>query len=230
MDRRLRLVRSPRFLVIPAEAGIQLKNQKEKTMGKKDPRIDTYIAKSADFAKPILVEIRKRMHTACPDVVETIKWSMPHFEYQGKLFAHLAAFKAHASFGFAFSELRNRGKVGAALGHFGRLTSVKDLPSMKDFTAMTKQAMELREAGVPMRPPKPKGEKKELVVPDDFLAAIRKNKKALATFEDFSYSSKKEYVEWITEAKREETRGSRMKQAIEWMAEGKSRHWKYQNC
>ena len=93
-------------------------------MGKKDPRIDAYIAKSADFAKPILTELRKRTHAACPDVIETIKWSMPHFEYKGKLFAHLAAFKAHASFGFVYSELRNAGKVGEAMGHFGRLTSV----------------------------------------------------------------------------------------------------------
>ena len=199
-------------------------------MGKKDPRIGTYIAKSADFAKPILVEIRKRMHAACPEVAETIKWSMPFFEYQGKIFANMAAFKAHASFGFVYSELRNAGKTGEAMGHLGRLMSVKDLPSAREFTAMTKQAMELREAGVPMRPPKPKTEKKELVVPDDFLAAIRKNRKALATFDAFSYSHKKEYVEWITEAKREETRASRMKQAIEWMAEGKPRHWKYQNC
>jgi uncharacterized protein YdhG (YjbR/CyaY superfamily) len=199
-------------------------------MGKKDPRIDAYIAKSADFAKPILTELRKRVHAACPDVVENIKWSMPFFEYQGKLFAHLAAFKAHASFGFAFAKMREAGKAGEAMGHLGRLTSVKDLPSVKDFTAMAKEAMKMREAGESMRPPKPKVAKKELAVPGDFLAAMKKNKKALATFEAFSYSNRKEYVEWITEAKREETRSARMKQAIEWMAEGKPRNWKYMNC
>ena len=199
-------------------------------MGKKDPRIDAYIAKSADFAKPILDELRKRVHAACPDVEENMKWSMPHFEYKGKLFAHLAAFKAHAAFGFAHSGLRDAGKAGEAMGHFGRLTSVKELPGVKDFDAMARQAMALRDAGVPIRPPKPRAEKKELVVPDDFLAAIKRNKKALAAFEAFSYSHRKEYVGWITEAKREATRASRMKQAIAWMAEGKPRHWKYQNC
>ncbi len=197
-------------------------------MGKKDPRIDAYIAKSADFAKPILIEIRKRMHAACPDVEETIKWSMPHFDYQGKIFAHLAAFKGHAAFGFAYSGIRETGKVGEAMGHFGRLSSVKDLPSVKDFNAMTQQAMKLREAGEPIRKAKPKAAKKELVVPDYLTAALKKNKKAMAAFKAFSYSNKKEYVEWLTEAKREATRDTRLKQAIEWMAQGKSRNWKYQ--
>ena len=199
-------------------------------MGKKDPRIDTYIAKSADFAKPILNEVRKRVHAACPEVEETIKCSMPHFMYKGKLYGYLAAFKAHAGFGFHHSGLGKEGKAGEGMGNFGRLTSVKDLPAVKEFNAMARQAMEERDAGVPTRAPKPKSAKKDLVMPDYFLAAVKKNKKALATFEGFSYSNKKEYVEWVTEAKREETRDSRLKQAVAWMAEGKSRNWKYENC
>ena len=217
-------------VIVKLDPGLRRDDARGEHMGKKDPRIDAYIEKSADFAKPILVEIRKRMHAAVPDVEENIKWSMPHFQYQGKLFAHLAAFKAHAAFGFAHSGLREAGKTGEAMGHFGRLTSVKDLPSVKEFNAMAQEAMNARVTGVPMRKAKPKTEKKELVIPDYLTAALKKSKRALATFDGFSYSHRKEYVEWLTEAKREETRDTRLKQAIEWMAEGKPRHWKYQNC
>ncbi|MES2048421.1 MAG: YdeI/OmpD-associated family protein [Pseudomonadota bacterium] len=201
-------------------------------MTNKDPRIDAYIAKSAAFAQPILTHLRALIHAHCPDAVETIKWSVPHFEYQGRILCGCAAFKQHCSFGFWLGDLLPIDtKPDAAMGQFGRITSLADLPSDKDFAKLVKQAMKLQDAGAkaPSRV-KPAAEKKELEVPPAFLAAVKKNKLALATFEAFTPSKKKEYVEWYSEAKTEATREKRLAQAIEWMAEGKSRNWKYQNC
>ncbi len=200
-----------------------------------DPRIDAYIAKSADFAKPILNHLRQLVHAACPTVEETIKWSFPHFDYKGIL-CGMAAFKQHCSFGFWKASLvlgkgNSQGNVAdEAMGQFGRITSIADLPGDKILIGYIEKAAELNDAGVkvPARA-RPKS-KKELVVPADLATALKKNKKALATFEKFSYSHKKEYVEWITEAKREVTRKQRLETAIAWMAVGKSRHWKYVNC
>ena len=204
-------------------------------MGKQDPRVDAYIAKAADFAKPILKHIRRMVHAACPEVEETMKWSFPHFTYKGML-CSMASFNQHCAFGFWKGSLF-LDKSGAAadrqeeaMGQFGRITSVSDLPKEGVLVHYVKEAMKLNEAGVKL-PAKPKSEeKKELVAPDYFLAALKKNKKALAAFDGFSYSHKKEYVDWITEAKREETREKRLATALNWLAEGKSRNWKYENC
>jgi uncharacterized protein YdeI (YjbR/CyaY-like superfamily) len=203
-------------------------------MGKKDPRIDAYIAKSADFAKPILTHLRELVHAACPEVEETMKWSFPNFIYKG-MFCSMASFKAHCAFGFwKASLIFGKGNSAAgddkgSMGHFGRLTALSDLPKDKELLAYIKEAVRLNDAGISKARPRPKA-KKELVVPNYFTLALKKNKKALAAFEDFSYSHKKEYLEWITEAKTDETRQRRIATALEWMAEGKSRNWKYINC
>ncbi|MBI3193488.1 MAG: YdeI/OmpD-associated family protein [Ignavibacteriae bacterium] len=201
-------------------------------MATKDKRVDDYIAKSADFAKPILTHLRELVHKACPDVEETMKWSFPHFDYKGMM-CSMASFKQHCVFGFWKASLMKdkslieNAKSEVAMGHLGRITSLKDLPSDKVLISYIKEAAKLNDDGVKF-PQKPKSsEKKELVVPDYFLAEIKKNKKAFQTFEGFSYSHKKEYVEWITEAKTESTRDKRMISAIEMMREGKSRNWKY---
>jgi uncharacterized protein YdeI (YjbR/CyaY-like superfamily) len=196
-------------------------------MGNKDPRVDAYIAKSADFAKPILNHIRKLVHTGCPDVEETLKWSFPHFMYKGML-CSMAAFKQHCAFGFWKEKLvlGKRQTEKDAMGTFGRITAISDLPNDKTLIGYIKKAAELNEAGVKVSRSKPK-EKKPLRTPTYFIDALRKNKKALATFENFSPSHKKEYVEWVTESKTEETRNKRLATAIEWMAEGKARNWKY---
>jgi len=201
-------------------------------MAKKEKAIDTYIAKSADFAKPILTHIRELVHKACPDVEEKMKWSFPHFDYKGEMMCSMAAFKQHAAFGFWKASLMKdkvlveNAKSETAMGHLGRLTSVKDLPSDKKILAWVKEAMALNDKGIKVAKPKP-AEKKELVIPNYFTSALKKNKKALETFEGFPYSKKKDYVEWLTEAKTEETRNKRMATALEWLAEGKARHWKY---
>jgi len=196
-----------------------------------DPRVDAYIAKAADFAKPILNHIRKLVHAACPDVVETMKWSFPHFDYNGIL-CSMAAFKQHCSLGFWKSEmiLGSSAAESEAMGHFGRITSLGDLPKNKVLLGYIKKAAELNEAGIKKPAPLRSRVKKELVVPDYFLAALKKNKKALTTFENFSHSHRKEYVEWIVEAKREETRAKRITTTLELLASGKSRYWKYARC
>ncbi len=204
-------------------------------MPTKDPRIDAYIAKSADFAKPILSHIRELVHQGCPESEETLKWSMPFFTYKGML-CHMAAFKSHCSLGFWKSKLvmgnenssSNDEKDG--MGQFGRIGSLKDLPSDKKMLAYVKEAKRLNDEGI-QKPskPKPKGPR-ELAIPAELRAALKKNKKASAAFEGFSYSHKKEYVDWITEAKRDETKSQRLATTIAWLAEGKSRHWKYANC
>lgn len=196
-----------------------------------DPRVDAYIEKSADFAKPILLHIRKLVHTACPDTVETMKWSFPHFDHKGMLCA-MSAFKQHCAFGFWKQSLLESDAFPAqrtAMGSFGRITSLEDLPGDDVIISLVHQAVELNEKGIKVNK-KPTAGKKELVVPDYLTAELKKNKAARDTFESFPYSCKKEYVEWITEAKTDATRDKRLATTLEWLAEGKRRNWKYENC
>ena len=200
-------------------------------MGTRDPRVDAYIATSADFAKPILEHLRSMIHDACPDVQETMKWSRPHFDYKGML-GGMAAFKNHCVFGFWKGELiidkkRERSLKLDATGSLGRLTKVSDVPSTKVLTSYIRQAMKLNDDGAKAPHMVNRKPKKPLPVPPYLMAALRTNKKALAAFGDFSPSHKREYVEWITEAKSEATRAKRLTTALEWIADGKPRNWKY---
>ncbi len=198
-------------------------------MGKKDPRVDAYIGKSADFARPILTHLRKLVHDACPDVEETMKWSFPHFEHEGVL-CSMASFKAHCAFGFwkgalVLDAAENRG--AEAMGQFGRIQRLSDLPADAAIKRWVKKAAKLNEGGVKSSRPKRSARPREVAVPADLMAELRKNKRALATFDSFSPSHKREYVEWITEAKTDATRRRRLDTAVEWMSEGKARNWKY---
>ncbi len=196
-----------------------------------DPRIDAYIERSADFAQPIMAHLRVLIHKACPPVTETLKWSMPSFEYKGIL-CGFAAFKQHCTFGFWKQSLMESDAFPAnktAMGSFGRITTLKDLPKDRVMIGLIHQAMELNDKGIKV-PKKPTAGKKELIIPDYLTAALSKNRKAKTQFDNFSYSHKKEYVEWITEAKTEPTREKRLATTIEWLSEGKSRNWKYENC
>ena len=201
-------------------------------MAKKDPRIDAYIKKAAPFAQPILNHYRSLVHTACPEVEETMKWSFPHFDYKGEMMCSMAAFKQHCAFGFwkasLFKDpsLLQNAKGETAMGHLGRIESIDQLPSDKKIMGWIKEAMKLNDAGVKVE--KEKKPVKELVVPPYFLAALQKNKKAAAFFEASSPSCKREYVQWVDEAKTEATRNKRLDQSIEWLAESKQRNWKYQ--
>ncbi len=201
-------------------------------MADKDPRVNAYIAKAAPFAKPILRQVRKLVHQGCPEVQETMKWSMPHFDYHGIMLG-MAAFKEHCSIGFWKGELILGKPAGSdgGMGHFGKVANLKELPSEKQFIEYVRKAAALNKQGI-KKPAdrKPKSARPELTIPEYFLTALRKNKKAAATFEEFSYTNKKEYLDWLTEAKREETRSQRLRTAIAWLAEGKVRNWKYLKC
>lgn len=202
-------------------------------MGKKNPAVDAYIAKSADFAIPILEHLRFLVHKACPEVEETIKWGTPSFDYKGP-FCSMAAFKQHAVFGFWKGKLLKDSKKylqkrssegGNAMGFLGRMMSVNDVPPNGVMVDFIKQAKKLNDECIKI--PKGKAAAVKLTMPAYFKNALLKNKKALATFNAFSPGNKKEYVLWVTEAKTEATRERRLKTALEWMAEGKIRNWKY---
>lgn len=196
-----------------------------------DPYVDEYIDKAQDFAKPILRHIRKLVHDACPDVVETRKWSFPHFDYKG-IMCSMASFKEHVAFGFWKQSLLEKSAFPAektAMGSFGRIKSIKDLPDNKTMKKLIKDACKLNDDRVKVVR-KVSKERKELVVPEVMTRALAKNKKAAATFESFPYSCKKEYIEWITEAKTDATRDKRLATTIEWLSEGRRRNWKYEKC
>jgi uncharacterized protein YdeI (YjbR/CyaY-like superfamily) len=201
-------------------------------MGKKDPRVDAYIEKAQPFAQPILRHIRKVVHAACPDVEETVKWSHPHFDYKG-IFCGMSSFKEHAAFGFWKGGLLKDLVKGmpttdeTAMGQFGRLKSISDLPNDKMLAKIVVAAAKLNDKNISAPRPKPKA-KPPIKVPSYFTAALKKNKKAMAAFDAFPPSHRREYLLWITEAKSQETRDRRMGQAIEWIAEGKGRNWKYE--
>jgi uncharacterized protein YdeI (YjbR/CyaY-like superfamily) len=196
----------------------------------RDPRIDAYIARQADFARPILEHLRRVVHEAAPEVEEAIKWSMPHFTYRGRLFAGMAAFKAHATFGLwqASAVLGETGSEREAMGQFGRLASLDDLPPEEELKAIIRRAAAQAEEGPKPRPKK--APKAELETPPELNVALDSNPAARATFDAFPPGCRREYVEWVAEAKRPETRDKRIAQAVEWMAEGKRRHWKYEKC
>ena len=199
-------------------------------MGAKDPRVDAYIANAADFAKPILEHIRETVHEACPDVEETVKWGMPFFTHNG-LLGNMAAFKQHCAFGFwKGSLIVGSDRDREAMGQFGRLTKVSDLPSKKRFVGLIEKAVARNADGVKTPKVRKPGLARRAVPttpPADLVAALKKNAKAKKTFDAFSPSHRKEYIQWITEAKRDETRQKRLAQTIEWLAEGKARNWKY---
>ncbi|KQY52367.1 YdeI/OmpD-associated family protein [Lysobacter sp. Root494] len=200
-------------------------------MGHRDPRIDAYIARAAEFARPILVRLREVVHVACPECEETLKWGMPAFTHRGRILCGMAAFKQHATFNL-WQGAMIVGKDGRALddamGQFGRLTKPGDLPGKRELAGYIREAVKLIDAGV-KRPAARRAPGPPAEVPDDLAAALGKNAKARATFDAFPPSSRRDYIEWITEAKRVETRVRRLAQAIEWMAEGKRRNWKYES-
>ena len=204
----------------------------------RDARVDAYIGKARPFAQPVLIHIRELMHKAAPDLNETVKWGMPFFELNGVILGSMAAFKEHCSLGLWGPEmaaiLGNDGaKSNEAMGTFGRIASVKDLPTEKKLLGYFKQAAGFVTSGERttslVRKPK-KAVKAAPEVPAELAAALKKNKLAAKVFEGFSPSCKREYVDWVAEAKRDETKQKRVMQAVEWMAEGKSRNWKYENC
>lgn len=193
----------------------------------KNPKVDEYINNAGEFAQPILNKLRALVHQAHPDIEEHIKWGMPSFDYKG-IVCHLAAFKQHCSFGFFKYKLIKGLDGDRGMNSFGKLKSIDDLPEDELIITYIKEAVLLNEQGIKL--PKAKKDKKEFVIPAELIEALTKHPKAKAIFEDFAYTHKKEYAEWIAEAKRETTKEKRIAQTIEWLEEGKRRNWKYENC
>lgn len=197
-----------------------------------DPRIDAYIAKSAAFAQPVLTYLRQLIRETCPDVQETIKWGMPSFEYKGMM-AGLASFKGHCAFylwkgniipdphGF----LSTVG--GTGMGNFGKITSLGDLPTREIIVYYLQEAMRLNEEGIQVPKDKTKAAKKASETPQELLEALKQSPAAQLTYDNFPPGQKREYDEWIADAKTDATRQKRLKDAIQWMSEGKIRNWKY---
>jgi uncharacterized protein YdeI (YjbR/CyaY-like superfamily) len=228
-ERRERVAGAERAGDAARERGRRGDRRGEAPRPKKDPRVDAYIAKARPFAQPILKRIRQAVHTGCPEVVETVKWSVPAFEYKGPM-CGMASFKAHCLMGFWKGTLLKsmpKDKVTQAGGGWGRFESIDDLPPQGALVRMVKEAKALNDAGLKVpraaRAPKPPPK-----TPAYMLAAIKKNKKAFDAYEAFSPSHQREYIEWIADAKTDETRDRRLETAVQWIAEGKSRNWKYQ--
>lgn len=193
-----------------------------------DPKVDAYIERAAPFAQPILSHLRALVHGTIPGLEEALKWGMPHFIYRGKNLAGMSAFKAHAAF-----MIHGDGRQGDAMGQFGKIATLADLPgdnSMKDKLIAAKERIDSEGTALKKKTGAPRTAKPELPVPDDFAAALKANPAAQAALEQFAPSHRREYIEWIVEAKRVETRAKRIEQAVAQLAEGKKRNWKYENC
>jgi len=202
-------------------------------MGKKDKKVDAYIARQKPFAKPVLKHLRKVVHAGCPDVEEAMKWSFPCFVYSDSILCSMAGFKEHCTFGFwRVTELRKRGLVKPsgekAMGQYGRIKKISDLPAETKLIKVVKEAAKINESGKRSPVKKKATARKKLVIPAYFTKALNKNKKAKETFDVFSYSNKKDFIEWITDAKTETTRAKRIDTTIKWLEEGKTRNWKYE--
>jgi uncharacterized protein YdeI (YjbR/CyaY-like superfamily) len=199
------------------------------------PKVESYIEQAAPFAQPVLEHLRGLVHKACPEVEETIKWSMPFFVYRGEIVANMAAFKAHCSFGIWGREIvaamRKDGlAVKGGMGSLGKISSLKDLPKDAALLGYLRQATVLVKDGAKTFPSRRKVVKPAVEVPAELTTALKKNKTAAKIFAEFSPGKKREYVDWIVEARQEATKLRRVAQAVEWIAEGKSRNWKYEKC
>ncbi|SNS43339.1 Uncharacterized conserved protein YdeI, YjbR/CyaY-like superfamily, DUF1801 family [Sphingomonas laterariae] len=198
--------------------------------GTRDDRVDAYIERKAEFARPILTHLRDRVHAACPEVEEAIKWSSPAFLYKGQILCSMAAFKGHAAFGFwRGAEVTGTPEERSAMGQFGRIATIADLPDDATLAGFITRGMALIDKGTktprPLKHARPPAEP-----PADLIAALAAHPAAQASFDGFPPGQQREYVDWIFEAKRPETRARRLAQAVEWLAEGKRRNWKYENC
>lgn len=199
-------------------------------MTNQDARVDAYIARSADFAQPILLHLRALIHKVCPEVEEDIKWSMPFFSYRGGTMCMMAAFKQHCSFRFWLGAAVLGDLAGEdGMGQFGKLASLRDLPSDRQLTLYLRKAMTLSEAGAKLSRPKAAA-RPAPAVPDDLAALLAHKEHAAArrTWTGFGPGAQREYVDWIVEARTDATRQKRIATTLEWLAEGRKRNWKYE--
>ncbi len=197
--------------------------------------VDEYIARAPEFAQPILKHLRELVHKGCPEAEEALKWSTPAFLYHKKILFSMAGFKAHCRFIFWRPEIAKMfGKRGGESDDdgaiVGKITQLSDLPSDKEMLSYIREARRLADDGPRATMRKKTAPKPEIEPPAEFAAALAKNKAAALTFQNFSPSHRREYIEWIIDAKRPETRDKRIETALGWLADGKPRNWKYMNC
>ncbi len=196
--------------------------------------IDAYVSSAAPFARPILKHLRELVHAGCPEVAETMKWRMPFFVHGGRNLCHMAAFKAHCAFGFWHADMRQfvdreTGKSGEAMGSLGRIAALADLPPDRTLVGYVQRAAALNASGLPAHAVPKRRTRPALPVPRELCAALAGHPEAAATFSRMSRSHRREYIEWITGAKRDETRRRRLETAVAWLAEGRSLNWRYAN-
>lgn len=197
-------------------------------MAKPNPRVDAYIAKAAPFARPILAHLRAVVRAAAPQAEEEIKWGMPFFTYRGKLLCHLAAFKAHAAFGFyRGAEVLDGAETRDAMGSFGRITDLRDLPPKRVIALYVKKAIALADssAAAPRKARTPRPLPK---MPPDLARALQVDAVASRQWKAFTPGKRREYLAWILEAKQAETRARRVAQTVAQVRVGKSQNWKYE--
>ena len=201
-------------------------------MAQLNKKVDAYVNKAAGFAQPILQHLRSIVLDTCPEAEEDIKWGTPHYSYKGDHLCMMAGFKNHCSFSLYKAEFMKDEKIsesvkaGKKFGYMDKLTSLSDLPAKKILVALIREAMALNAQGV--KKVKPATDKpKLLAVPDYFENALQGNPKAKDVFYTKSDAFRKDYLVWITGAKTEDTRQSRIDQSLEWIAEGKKRFWQY---
>jgi uncharacterized protein YdeI (YjbR/CyaY-like superfamily) len=195
-----------------------------------DPRIDAYIDRAQPFAQPILQHVRSRVHAAVADVEETLKWSMPAYLRGGQILLMTAAFKNHAVLNFwRGAELRGDAAAADAMGQFGKLRSLEDLPPDAELDRLIRAAADLAAGSPPPRRPK-RAAKQEPVLHPDFAAALERSPEARAVLDSFPPSARRDYLDWVAEAKQDSTRARRIATAVAWLSEGKRRNWQYERC
>ncbi|MFG6487540.1 YdeI family protein [Roseateles sp. BYS78W] len=207
-----------------------------KQQGRLNPQFDEYQEAASDFAKPIMAHLRQLVHQQCPEVIEEIKWGIPHFDYKGEALCIFAAYKNHCSFGFwkeplmSDARLKANRDLKAAKRFMGKLTSLSDLPPDGELIAFIQEAMALNDQGVKLPPRQDVKAAKaaEIAVPEAFAEQLSRHAQANEVFQSKSPSFRKEYVVWIADAKTEQTRQKRIDEALEWIAQGKGRFWKYE--
>jgi uncharacterized protein YdeI (YjbR/CyaY-like superfamily) len=199
----------------------------------RNPKFDAYLAASEDFAKPIMMHLRSLLHTTCPEVVEELKWGIPHFDYKGEMMCIFAASKKHCSFGFwkdalmADPRLKANSSLPAIKRFMGKLTKIEDLPTDVELIGFIREAMTLNENGVKL-PPREAKTPKTLAMPPGFAEKLAENPTAKQEYDSKSDSFRKDYLVWITDAKTDATRQKRIEESVAWIAEGKGRFWKYE--
>lgn len=195
----------------------------------RDARIDAYLDRAQPFAQAILTRVRERVHAVLPEIEETVKWSAPAYTLGGKIILITAAFKSHAAINFWRGQEIRDGANEDGMGQFGKLKSIGDLPPDGELDALIRKAAELAHSAPTPRKtkhqPKPAPE-----MHPDFAAALDRSAKAKAALESFPPSARRDYLEWVADAKQDDTRAKRIATAVEWLSEGKRRNWKYEKC